>query len=220
METKKIKLEETTILNGYKNALCNDKIMPPSESHCSTTFRTCIYAAITFLKFAKHEAKHTVLRFDDIDGTFIMAFETSLESDDDGNKSWTVGAVFDENDLEITSDTKVYRNNDAMYLTSYKETIKFFLDENSKDTEIAPDLLYYTCTYPLKAIKLFASEAFDNNTATVIDVDIQNVAIITYTKDDNDKVNISLSLHQNIKQMIKSDGNSDMINDANQILIA
>lgn len=217
-ETKKIILEESNILNSYKNCLSSNRIQPPSESHCSTTFRTCIYAAITFLKFAKHEAKHTVLRFDDIDGTFIMAFEVSLESDDDGNKSWAVGAIFNEEDLEITADTKVFRNTDAMYLTSYKETIKIFLDENSRDQEIPTDLLYYVVTYPLKALKLFAAEVFQGNDYASVEVDIQNVALVTYNRLEGDKVSISLSLHQNLKQSIKADGRSDILSDANSII--
>lgn len=221
MNNLEIRIEETKMMANYTNLLAEQNIVAPSESHILTTFKMAFFGAFNFLKASKHNAEHTVLKFVDSNNEFILAFESVLETDDDGNKSFVVGTVFNEEYLDITENTKVYLNTDSIYISTYKELIKNFISD--RDKAASDKLIQLAIAYPFKMIKLYAREIFDGleETIKVADVEIQDVGIITYNRsDDNNNVEISFALHQNMKQSIKADGNSDLLKLANEAAVA
>lgn len=222
----KIKLCETGILNSYNTILDSENYGMATEHHLVLIFKNCFESMVQFLKFSKHRSEHTVIKAMELDGTFIMAMEVFLDTDNDGNKSWTTGLVFDENDLDITDKTKVYSTTDSMFIESFKATgARLSLTIRTEEPDGQPmtcEDIYSMTTLPLKLIKDWGINFFENKPKeNEIELELETIALITFVCDRaTNKVNISGSLHQNLKQAIKSDGKTDRCDEEVEKILA
>ena len=209
-KTKKIDLTETGILNSYANYLSSENYVPIPESYALIAFKNAFECMVQFLKFSKHSYEHTVIKAVDLDGEFILALEVSLDTDSDGNKSWVTGMIFDENEIEMTDKTKVFSTSDSTYILSFKkcsERLAVEINEQLKAEDI-----FYLSTKPLVFLINWGNQYFENLNENEIEVEIENVCIIKFSLNrSSNKLSISGSLHQNLKQAIKSDGRTDAI---------
>lgn len=211
----KLRLSETGILNAYNTKLDSMNYGLASEHHLIMIFKNCFESMVQFLKFSKHRSEHSIIKAMELDGTFIMAMEVALDSDEDGNKSWVTGLVFDENDLEITDKTKVYTTTDSMFIESFKACAQRFgivyKDKDENGNPLSCEDIYTMSTLPLKLIKDWGIGYFENKPKeNEFELEIEDVAIIEFSCDRNtNKVSMNGSLHQNLKQAIKSDGKTD-----------
>lgn len=210
--TNKINIEDTGIFNKFSSFISSKNYMELSELTSTTIFKLAITSMVNFLRFAKHNNKHTVIKCVDDDGDFLLAIETLLDEDEDGNKSWVAGMLLEEDKIEVSEDTKVYTTLDPIYLTSFKNSLE---PAFSNIKNIGNEELKLLSNGPIKFIVEFGKDYFEGVKNEDIDLIIEEVCTINF-KRDGDKIIKSGALSKEQKQFIKLDGKTDELEEKNE----
>ena len=211
MSEKIMKIEETGILTSFKNFLVSNKIKPGGDNNILCIFGLTIDAMVDFLKHSKHNAETTILKIENSNSEFVMAMEVTLTDNEDGNKSWNISSIFNKDDLDIPEGAKVYTNNDSVYLMSFKNTAKSII---RNDLEIAPEHLNLLSCGTIEHIIQWANDYHANyENIQEFSITLENIAEFEFSVNEEKKLDVSLNLHQQLKQRLKSDGKSDLLSE-------